>query len=990
MSNFFEDVQMKSLYFLLTLLLSNFLSAQGCSDLFFSEYSEGSSNNKYLEIYNPSSGSISLSGYSIIRFNNGSLVPSSSTGTMTFPASAMIPSGGTYVIANASASATILGSADTTSNITWFNGDDAIVLMKGTDTLDIIGIVGVDPGSSWTVGTGSTVNHTLVRKPTVSAGQTDWTVGATEWNVHPQNTWTYAGTHSANCICQAPNVVSVTNTYQGSITIALDNYPTNWEIYIERPTGINGIPYFSQATGVNYLSQGTGPMTITGLVTNQTYGIFVKSICSNNISSVWSPVTLFTPTSVNCEIFTFPFVENFDSPHCWINYSSQTINPSGYGPSPYFTFNGRLAASKDGGLSPKVAYRDTVLWLSPKIQGLDSLNKRIDFLGYSGAPNVEGKFWLGVTNAAGDISSLRILDSMRLSGFSPQNQQYQASNIHRTVFLDSSLGVLPLDSRLAFIQLNTGPAGGWNIDNLAISRRWGCTNPTGLSLDSINPNAAYISWQGVPDNYEIEYGPKGFAQGTGSRFFVQGTGIRNTSVTGLTRGIEYDFYIKSHCDTSYYGGSEFIGPLSFQYYCLLDTLPYIVSQTYCTGDSLSNTSYADTSGYTLVWYSDSLIETGAFYLDTVMGSDTINLFVSYFDQDSCFSPRKLVQFFPATLDTSIEFLHSCNYLTYDGNTYYQDTVISEQLLNGFGCDSLHVVSINVSPSYNDTLTYSSCDGFIPYANIFVESDTSWIDQLISVDGCDSNIFITSAYRPAKTLSIFFNPTANQVYVNADPQDSITWIIDQVVSGNTDTITVDSTSLIKNIVHNVLGCIGDTSILNLSFYSDTTAVFDTIPVYDTIAVFDTIPIFDTIPVFDTSFVDVFDTIAVFDTIPVFDTIAVFDTIYITQVDSVVLTVTDTLIIDVSLIGINPPTFEYQILVYPNPTNNFLNVEIPQNMIGQQYSLEIVNALGQSMYGNILNQQQLQINLNSFAATGTYTLQIKDSGGTVVNTKVIILQ
>ena len=90
------------------------------------------------------------------------------------------------------------------------------------------------------------------------------------------------------------------------------------------------------------------------------------------------------------------------------------------------------------------------------------------------------------------------------------------------------------------------------------------------------------------------------------------------------------------------------------------------------------------------------------------------------------------------------------------------------------------------------------------------------------------------------------------------------------------------------------------------------------------------------------------------------------------------------------GLNPPVFDYQVLVYPNPTNNILFVDIPQNMIGQQYSLEIVNAIGQSMYGSILNQQQLQINLNSFASAGTYTLQIKDSGGIVVNTKVIILQ
>ena len=146
------------------------------------------------------------------------------------------------------------------------------------------------------------------------------------------------------------------------------------------------------------------------------------------------------------------------------------------------------------------------------------------------------------------------------------------------------------------------------------------------------------------------------------------------------------------------------------------------------------------------------------------------------------------------------------------------------------------------------------------------------------------------------------------------------------------------------------------------------------------------------VYDTLNINVFDTIAVFDTISVFDTtyINVHDTILVTQIDTVYLTVTDTLIIDVSLIGINPPTFEYQVLVYPNPTNSYLYVDVPQSMISQSYSMEIKNSIGQSMFGIAINQPQIQINFNSLGAAGSYTLSIKDSGGNVVDTRVIILQ
>jgi hypothetical protein len=126
--------------------------------------------------------------------------------------------------------------------------------------------------------------------------------------------------------------------------------------------------------------------------------------------------------------------------------------------------------------------------------------------------------------------------------------------------------------------------------------------------------------------------------------------------------------------------------------------------------------------------------------------------------------------------------------------------------------------------------------------------------------------------------------------------------------------------------------------------------------------------------------------------VYDTtyISVYDTTYVTQIDTFYLTVTDTLIIDVSLIGINPPTFEYQVLVYPNPTNSYLYVDVPQSMISQSYSMEIKNSIGQSVFGIAMNQAQIQINFNSFGAAGSYTLSIKDSGGNVVDTRVIILQ
>ena len=59
--------------------------------------------------------------------------------------------------------------------ISW-NGDDAIVLRKGGASgtvVDVIGQIGIDPGTEWGTGLTSTADNTLRRKAAVIAGDTD-------------------------------------------------------------------------------------------------------------------------------------------------------------------------------------------------------------------------------------------------------------------------------------------------------------------------------------------------------------------------------------------------------------------------------------------------------------------------------------------------------------------------------------------------------------------------------------------------------------------------------------------------------------------------------------------------------------------------------------------------------------------------------------------------------------------------------------------------
>jgi hypothetical protein len=135
------------------------------TELFFSEYVEGSSNNKALEIFNGTGSAKSLAGYSVQMFFNGS-----TTAGLTVNLTGTVASGDVFVLAQSSASATILAQADQTNGAGWFNGDDAVVLRNGTTFLDSIGQIGVDPGTEWGSGLTSTADNTLRRKAGIEAG----------------------------------------------------------------------------------------------------------------------------------------------------------------------------------------------------------------------------------------------------------------------------------------------------------------------------------------------------------------------------------------------------------------------------------------------------------------------------------------------------------------------------------------------------------------------------------------------------------------------------------------------------------------------------------------------------------------------------------------------------------------------------------------------------------------------------------------------------
>ena len=237
-------------------------TVQGASNaIFFSEYAEGSSNNKYLEIFNGTGEDIDLGQYAISSCSNG--CPDESTwdfpSNISFETGTIVSAGDVYVIAHPSADASILTEADYTGFLYLSNGDDVFAIVDASSGLviDIIGDRGPDPGDGWEVAgiSDATKDHTLVRKSSVETGNSDWESSAgtdasdSEWIVYDNETWDYLGSHSQSADAPLIAVNSVSpifitdqteiefsasvTTPSGSVSSVIVKYGTNGQLLEE-------------------------------------------------------------------------------------------------------------------------------------------------------------------------------------------------------------------------------------------------------------------------------------------------------------------------------------------------------------------------------------------------------------------------------------------------------------------------------------------------------------------------------------------------------------------------------------------------------------------------------------------------------------------------------------------------------------------------------------------------------------------------------------
>lgn len=151
--------------------------------LMITEYVEGSSSNKYLEIYNPTEKTITLDEkYALVLYSNGSKVPSK-----TFNLTGSIEAGKTIVYANSKAGI-YSGTTIVNDDVINFNGDDVIVLTQGGEILDAFGTIGNPKGENFAI------DQTMRRKSTVKTPNATFDIA--EWDVYDKDDVSGLGSHT--------------------------------------------------------------------------------------------------------------------------------------------------------------------------------------------------------------------------------------------------------------------------------------------------------------------------------------------------------------------------------------------------------------------------------------------------------------------------------------------------------------------------------------------------------------------------------------------------------------------------------------------------------------------------------------------------------------------------------------------------------------------------------------------------------------------------
>jgi hypothetical protein len=350
--------------------------------------------------------------------------------------------------------------------------------------------------------------------------------------------------------CLQPIVLGGSST-PTSITINWNNDPDADSVGIEY-----GGQGFVQGTGTNiYTTDST--ITITGLTSQTCFDFYLKTWCGG---SVGNGQALFTYCT-QCGVKTLPLSENFDNnpggtstlvqntPDCW-TYINTSGSTSVYG----YNYNALapLSPLNHWRMYAGVVHTGVLALASPSIDGLTAGNKRVKFWAKSNS-TTPTRMYVGTMSNPDLASTITILDTF----LAPQAYTEFTTNI------TTATGYNGTDNYIVFVLGNTATGQSLYIDDILIQQIPLCNPPTSVTVPALTSTTAQVAWTSLNGTcFDLEYGPQGFIQGTGT-----GTLVTNVttpySISNLSANTWYDVYVRDCCNPN-----AWTGPIAFKTLCL--------------------------------------------------------------------------------------------------------------------------------------------------------------------------------------------------------------------------------------------------------------------------------------------------------------------------------------------------------------------------------------------------------------------------------------
>jgi len=369
--------------------------------------------------------------------------------------------------------------------------------------------------------------------------------------------------------CPAPTGLTLANVSTDGATITWNGTASSYNVEY-------GITGFTPGTGTEDIAY-TESYTLSNLTPSTSYTIYVNSDCTDANDSLSTTVSFtFTTTQIPADL---PYTADFTAANEWIlnngsctNYwATGTVNAT---PSLFVTNNGTTPGYSTGNAS--VVSAEKLLAVG------DNASININFDVYVGGESswdylkvffapAETDYPATSTTVPAyasytyDVNAVNFQNYLSQTGYTSYPYKLNLTNdtLHIAVEIANPYENPTTSSaaKLVFLWRNDGSSGttpGAIISNVVVSVNT-CPMPSDLAVDNITSNSADVTWT-AGDNeteWELEYGPHGFAHGAGTVEPVSGT--PEYSLSNLTSGTTYDIYVRAICSAD--DSSSWVGPV---------------------------------------------------------------------------------------------------------------------------------------------------------------------------------------------------------------------------------------------------------------------------------------------------------------------------------------------------------------------------------------------------------------------------------------------